>query len=270
MKPHLFWARLGAAAVLAAGLMFVALRIVPGATFAVQFRMMAFVLVVPWGIADDGEVEDYQILVSGRDWGDAPDPTYPTLAANNGASHVLDGLFLGTDVDHELDGAPFAIALAVLGVGMGLIASQLGNVVQSSVTDDERGEAGGLQYTAQQLGSAIGTALIGAVVISALLAAFVDNISTQEQISAELSDAIEIEVAAGGNFVSADAIETALLDAGIDESETAAVVDEYREAQLDALKVGLLLVGFLAILSLLFTVNLPGRQPADDDAADEP
>ena len=42
---------------------------------------------------------------------------------------------------------------------MGLIVSQLGNVVQSAVGDDERSEAGGLQYTAQQLGASLGTAL---------------------------------------------------------------------------------------------------------------
>jgi hypothetical protein len=49
------------------------------------------------------------------DWGDAPDganPTrYPTLAANNGASHaIVDGLMLGGAVDAELDGQPTNIA----------------------------------------------------------------------------------------------------------------------------------------------------------------
>ncbi|MCG8466111.1 MAG: GEVED domain-containing protein, partial [Xanthomonadales bacterium] len=41
------------------------------------------------------------------DFGDAPDPAFPTLAANNGASHVLGGpIFLGSCVDAETDGAP--------------------------------------------------------------------------------------------------------------------------------------------------------------------
>ena len=50
----------------------------------------------------------------------------------------------------------FAIGMAVLGIGMGLMVSQLGNVVQSSVDDSGRSEAGGLQYTGQQLGSSLG------------------------------------------------------------------------------------------------------------------
>ncbi|MGE3780881.1 MAG: M36 family metallopeptidase, partial [Pirellulaceae bacterium] len=41
-----------------------------------------------------------------EDWGDAPAP-YPTLAANNGAVHgVRPGLFLGSSVDIETNGAP--------------------------------------------------------------------------------------------------------------------------------------------------------------------
>ena len=65
----------------------------------------------------------------------------------------------------------------VLGVGMGLIASQLGNVVQSSVDASGRGEAGGLQYTGQQLGSSLGVALIGAIVLAGLTARSSSNIA---------------------------------------------------------------------------------------------
>ena len=72
-------------------------------------------------------------------------------------------------IEPEVDAGPFLAAMGVLGVGMGLITSQLGNVVQSAVGDPDRSEAGGFQYTAQQLGSSLGTALLGAVVISGLI-----------------------------------------------------------------------------------------------------
>ena len=43
-------------------------------------------------------------------------------------------------IDPEIDTTSFAIAMGVLGVGLGLIASQLGNVVQSAIADpDQRG-----------------------------------------------------------------------------------------------------------------------------------
>ena len=44
------------------------------------------------------------------DYGDAPDPTYPTLLASNGASHLATGVMLGTSRDGELDGQPSADA----------------------------------------------------------------------------------------------------------------------------------------------------------------
>ncbi len=43
-----------------------------------------------------------------QDYGDAPDPLYPTLAASNGAVHLAPTLFLGTRVDVEMNGQPWA------------------------------------------------------------------------------------------------------------------------------------------------------------------
>ncbi len=65
-------------------------------------------------------------------------------------------------IDPDLSGAALAISLAFFGGGVGLIVSQLGNVVMSSVGEDKASEAGGLQGAAQSLGSSLGTALIGA------------------------------------------------------------------------------------------------------------
>jgi hypothetical protein len=44
------------------------------------------------------------------DYGDAPDPTYPTLSASNGASHVAGALRLGSAIDGEVDGLASANA----------------------------------------------------------------------------------------------------------------------------------------------------------------
>ena len=46
------------------------------------------------------------------DFGDAIDPSYPTLLANDGARHVMDGItFLGASVDPDGDGQPDPNAL---------------------------------------------------------------------------------------------------------------------------------------------------------------
>jgi predicted MFS family arabinose efflux permease len=83
---------------------------------------------------------------------------------------VVATLLLLATIQPTIDDTPFAVAMALLAVGMGLIVSQLGNVVQSAAGESDRGEAGGLRYTAQQIGASLGTALIGAIVITGLAA----------------------------------------------------------------------------------------------------
>ena len=61
------------------------------------------------GVFEDGETEDYLLYIEDiteeLDYGDAPDPTYPTLSTSNGAAHLLDGItYLGAGVDSEPDG----------------------------------------------------------------------------------------------------------------------------------------------------------------------
>ncbi len=70
-----------------------------------------------FGGAPDGEVEDYRvkIAVPPTDYGDAPDPTYPTLRSSKGASHRVSPPFnLGTAIDVEPDGQPHPNALGDL------------------------------------------------------------------------------------------------------------------------------------------------------------
>jgi hypothetical protein len=136
--------------------------------------------------------------------------------------------------------------------------------VQSSVDASGRGEAGGLQYTGQQLGSSVGVALLGAVVLSGLTSSFVSNISADERISSAVSQQVGVAAGSGVDFVSADQIHAAAQEAGLDEPTTEALVEDYESAQLHALKTGLLAAAFLALLSLAFTRDLPHEAPNTD------
>ena len=83
---------------------------VVGATFA-RFRFSTVGGLSYDGLAPDGEVEDYKVEINAVDFGDAPDPSYPTLLANNGARHIIDDVhYLGAGIDPDADGQPNAIA----------------------------------------------------------------------------------------------------------------------------------------------------------------
>src|SRR4029453_14389313 len=106
-------------------------------------------------------------------------------------------LWLVSTIDPKLNAPSFALAMTLLGLGLGLLASQLGNVVQSSVGEVDRSEVGGLQYTAQNLGSSLGTALIGSILIGALAAAFNSHVSNDSRISESVKKELGIRLESG-------------------------------------------------------------------------
>jgi MFS family permease len=167
-------------------------------------------------------------------------------------------LWLVGTIRPTIDDVQFALAMALLGIGMGLLASQLGNVVQSSVGDAERGEVGGLQYTAQNLGSSLGTAFIGAILIGALAAAFSSHLAGDPRISEALRDQVGVRLEAGISFVSADQVRTALEQASVPPAEADAVIESYSQAQLDGLKAAILAAAGIILASFWFTRGLPG------------
>ncbi|HZC27703.1 MAG TPA: MFS transporter, partial [Actinopolymorphaceae bacterium] len=78
----------------------------------------------------------------------------------------------------DLGAGPEVITWPMLlaGLGVGALASQLGSVTVSAVPDEQSADVGGLQNTVTNLGASIGTALAGAVLISALTTSFFTGI----------------------------------------------------------------------------------------------
>lgn len=173
---------------------------------------------------------------------------------------------IGT-IKPSLDDVSFALAMALLGLGMGLLASQLGNVVQSSVGGADRSEVGGLQYTAQNLGSSVGTALSGAILIGALATAFTNDIADNPQISADVRQEAGIRMEAGIKFIPADQVAAALATSTVPPDQAAALVDSYRRAQLDGLKAALLAVAVITVAAAAFTGKLPAERTTEQTAA---
>ncbi len=174
---------------------------------------------------------------------------------------VIAIIALMSTIKPDLADLGFALSMGLLGIGMGLIISQLGNVVQSSVDISGRGEAGGLQYTGQQLGSSLGVALIGAIVLAGLAGVFTNKIEDNPKISDQIASKVSISVESGLDFVSADQIGEAARAAGIDDQTSQALTDDYQASQLQSLKAGLLAAAFLALISLASTRDLPRRIP---------
>jgi EmrB/QacA subfamily drug resistance transporter len=175
---------------------------------------------------------------------------------------VAASVFLLGTIDVELRETGFALALTLFGIGAGLLLSQLGNVIMSSVEAAKINEAGGLQGTAQNLGASLGTALIGAVLIAALTNGFVLKVEDNPAITPPVRERVTQIAQKGIPVVPVDDIEQAALDEGVPSNEAKAIADDYGDAQLQGLKRALLAVAIFALLSLWFTRGLPGRAQA--------
>jgi EmrB/QacA subfamily drug resistance transporter len=167
-------------------------------------------------------------------------------------------LLLGT-IDVELNESGFAIALAVFGIGAGLLLSQLGNVIMSAVDPEKTNEAGGLQGTAQNLGASLGTALIGSVLIAALTNGFIARVEQNPAIPADARARVAQLAEKGIPVVPVAEVEQAAADAGVPAALAKELADDYGDAQLQALKRAIGAVAIFALLSLWFTRRLPGK-----------
>jgi MFS family permease len=183
---------------------------------------------------------------------------------------AIASVFLLGTIDVELNEAGFAIALSVFGIGAGLLLSQLGNVIMSSVPPEKTNEAGGLQGTAQNLGASLGTALIGAILIAALTSGLIERIDSNPAVPAPVRAEVAQRTEAGVPIVPVDDVEGAALDEGLPPEQAQALADDYGDAQLQGLKRAIGAIAIFALLSLWFTRGLPGRPLEEPAAPDAP
>jgi EmrB/QacA subfamily drug resistance transporter len=170
-------------------------------------------------------------------------------------------VFLLATIDVELNETGFAVALAVFGIGAGLLLSQLGNVIMSSVDPAKINEAGGLQGTAQNLGASLGTALIGSVLIAALTNSFIERVQQNPAVPEDVRERVTHVAQKGIPVVAVADVEQAGVDAGLTDDQAKAIADDYGDAQLQGLKRAIGAVAIFALLALWFTRGLPGRGP---------
>jgi hypothetical protein len=173
---------------------------------------------------------------------------------------------LGT-LDVTLNDTGFKVALSLVGAGAGLLASQLGNVIMSAVGPTQTSEAGGLQGTAQNLGSSLGTAIVGAVLLGSLATGFSERVTANPDVPAPAREAIVAKAEQGIDIVPVDAVEDAGVDGGLTHDQARAVAADYGDAQLDALRLSLGAVALSALLSLWLTRRLPAGSLAESEAA---
>jgi MFS family permease len=198
------------------------------------------------------------MIITATVGGRLADRVAPRRIVRIGLAILFVGLIgLLSSISPQLTSPVFSISLAFFGAGLGLVVSQLGNVTMSSVDESRSSEVGGLQGASQSLGSSLGTAVIGAILLAGLTTGFHEKIQADKNIPANVEQQIVNGTEQGVPMVSRPDVETIVKKAGLPPQQAQAVVSDYGEAQIDALKRALLGASFFALVALWLAGDLP-------------
>jgi MFS family permease len=174
---------------------------------------------------------------------------------------IVGVLFLVAGMDPDADATVLNIPMVLMGLGLGALASQLGAVTVSAVSDKETAEVGGLQNTATNLGASMGTALIGSVLIATLSTAALTGVADSPAIQDSVKTQISSELVGGVPFISDAQLQSALAAAGVPQADADAIAEINAAARLEALQVAFALVALVAIGALFITARIPTVSP---------
>ncbi|HEU4736764.1 MAG TPA: hypothetical protein VFS48_07040, partial [Solirubrobacterales bacterium] len=96
------------------------------------------------------------------------------------------------------------------------------------------------------------------------------NVAQDTRIAADVSKQLEVRLSAGGSFVAADEVRAGAEAAGLDAATADALVENYEDAQLKALKTAFLFAAFLTLASFWTTRRLPEQRFDELEAGPDP
>jgi MFS family permease len=149
------------------------------------------------------------------------------------------------------------LGITLFGVGMGLLSSQTANVVMSSITLDESAEASGTLNTFQQVGNAVGVAILGTVLSVTLVYHLVTQVE-QSALPAEAKPAVTERLRGGVEVASTEYVEEMAAQKTTD-AQAASIAAIYDSARTLAFQVTAITIGFFAIVALLWTFDIPSN-----------
>lgn len=170
---------------------------------------------------------------------------------------VVGSVFLLWAMDATLSSFNFGLAMFIIGAGLGLLASQLGNVNMSAVEESASSEVGGLQGSAQNLGSSLGTALLGSVLVASLTTGFLTSVSASS-LSPSTKSYIEQNVKTA-QIVPASSVKDYAESRGATAQEASEISAIYSDAQLKSLKESAFFLVILSVLVIVLSRGIPDK-----------
>ncbi|MDZ3837998.1 MAG: MFS transporter [Rhodospirillales bacterium] len=169
-------------------------------------------------------------------------------------------LWLAFVVRNDWSAVPVMGGLILFGIGQGALVTLVFNVLVTAAPKELASDVGSLRGTTQNLATAVGTAVAGAVLVGLLSSMIFARLADNEAFPPEVQSQLNLDAI---TFVTNDRL-LAILDG---TTATAAQVEEAvrinTEARLNALKMALLVMAGAALLAIGPASRLPDYRPGE-------
>lgn len=184
---------------------------------------------------------------------------YPKHLIQVGIGTVLAGAFLlGALTANHPNSNDFIISLFMIGAGVGLVVSQLNNLILSSVPPEESSEASGLSSTFLNLGNSLGTAISGSLIIAVFITASIGLVETSSAFTQNQKDQLTSKIEVTGQTLSNAELSKYLT--GVPEEQANEILSINNQAEIKATAAASVSLGVLGAFGLLTASFLPKKR----------
>ena len=169
-------------------------------------------------------------------------------------------LWLAFVVHNDWSAVPVLLGLVIFGVGQGSLVTLLFNVLVTSSPKELAGDVGSLRGATNNLAAAVGTAVVGALMVGLLSATILRSIAENPTLPPEISSQINLD---NINFTSNDRLQSVMESTTASPAQIAEAVRVNTDARLRALKIGLLIMAGIAMLAIIPAGQLPNFIPGE-------
>ncbi|WP_280235130.1 MFS transporter [Nocardia cyriacigeorgica] len=169
-------------------------------------------------------------------------------------------IWLAYVVTNNWETVPTIFGLIVFGIGQGALVTLVFNVLVTSAPKKLAGDVGSLRGTTQNLASAVGTAVVGAMLVTIL------SLTVGQEIidNVELPDSLIAQVDLDNvNFVSNDRLREILERTDATPEQVDAAVEVNEDVRLRTLKFGLLILAGISATAIVPASRLPDYRPGE-------
>jgi MFS family permease len=151
-------------------------------------------------------------------------------------------------ISNDTTAANLIIPFLLMGAGIGLVIPFIQTIVLGSVKDSDSSQAAGLNYTYQQLGTSLGTAVIGSVLLFSLGSGIVGGLGSSTEFDTATIEENSVAISSSVEFVSNDQLNASLNGSDLSETQQEELMRVNSDARIQALRAS---IGVALVVSLL-------------------